>query len=79
MEPSPPLRGYSGVEFDVWSSRRHIIIFISIVWEFHVRETGNVLAGFWWEELTKRDQLEELGMHGNILLKWIFKKRNGEE
>ena len=38
-----------------------------------------MLAGFWWEELTERDQLEELGVYGEILLKWIFKKWNGEE
>jgi hypothetical protein len=28
----------------------------------------------WWEELRKRDHLEELGVDGKIILKWIFKK-----
>jgi hypothetical protein len=35
---------------------------------------GEVLPGFWWENLRKRDHLEELCIDGRIILKWIFKK-----
>jgi len=31
----------------------------------------------WWEELRERDHLEDLGVDGTIILKWIFKKGAG--
>jgi len=43
----------------------------------HLAHMGNrkaayrVLVG----NLRKRDHLEDLGLHGRIILKWIFKKR----
>jgi hypothetical protein len=35
-------------------------------------------TGFGWGKLRARDDLEDLGADGRILLKWIFKKGNGE-
>jgi hypothetical protein len=35
---------------------------------------GNNDAGFWWGNLRKRDHLEDQGVYGRIILKWIFKK-----
>jgi hypothetical protein len=38
---------------------------------------GEVHAGFWWGNMRKRDQLEDPSGDGRILLKWIFRKRDG--
>jgi hypothetical protein len=39
---------------------------------------GEAHIGFWLEDLRKRDNLEDLGMYGRIILKWVFKKWVGE-
>jgi hypothetical protein len=39
-------------------------------WAGHVACMGKVYTGLWWE----RDHLEDLGIGGKIILKWIFKK-----
>jgi hypothetical protein len=44
---------------------------------WHVRERGEVHAGFWWENPMRTAHLEDLGVDGNIKLKWIFKNWNG--
>jgi hypothetical protein len=36
---------------------------------WHVCETGDVHAGFWWGDLTERNHLEDLVVNGNIILK----------
>jgi hypothetical protein len=32
----------------------------------------------WWGVIMERDHLEDLGVDGRAILKWIFKKWNGE-
>ena len=32
------------------------------------------MQGFGWETLEERDQLEDQGVGGRVILKWIFKK-----
>jgi len=31
-------------------------------------------TGFWWGNLRERDHLEDLGIDGRIILRWIFGK-----
>jgi hypothetical protein len=37
---------------------------------------GQVRTGFWCENLRETDHLEDLGVDGRVILKWIFKKKN---
>jgi len=34
---------------------------------------GGINTVCWWEDLKERNHLEDLGVDGRILLKWIFK------
>jgi hypothetical protein len=36
--------------------------------------TGEGYTGFWWGNLRKRNQCEDLGVDEDIILKWIFEK-----
>jgi len=36
-----------------------------------------VHSGFWWGNLRKRDSLEDIGVDGRIISKWIFTKWDG--
>jgi hypothetical protein len=36
-----------------------------------------VCTGFWWRNLRGSDLLEDLGIDGRIILKWIFKNLDG--
>ena len=33
--------------------------------------------GFWWGNLRQRDHLEDVGIDGRIILRWIFRKWDG--
>jgi hypothetical protein len=35
---------------------------------------GEKCTLFWWGDVRKRDNLEELGVDGSVISKWIFKK-----
>jgi len=35
---------------------------------------GEAYTGFWWGILRKRDYLEDSGVDGRIIIKWIFRK-----
>jgi hypothetical protein len=39
--------------------------------------TGELYRGFLWGKLMERDDLEGLGVDERLILKWIFKNRNG--
>ena len=43
------------------------------VW--HVWETGEVHTGSWRGSLREGDDMEDPGVDGRVILKWIFKKR----
>jgi hypothetical protein len=36
-----------------------------------------VRTGFWWGNLRERDRLEDPGIDGRIILRWIFRKWDG--
>jgi len=42
---------------------------MQLVWE-----RGEGYTGFWWGNLRERDHLEDLGIDGRIILRWIFRK-----
>jgi len=41
---------------------------------WNVWELGEIHTGFWWEDLRKKDHLEDAGVEGRIILRWIFRK-----
>ena len=40
-------------------------------------EGGEVCTGFWCGNLMERNHLEETGVDGTIIVRWIFRKWNG--
>jgi len=40
-------------------------------------ERGKVYTGFWWGNLRERKHLEDPGVDGRIILRWIFRKWEG--
>jgi hypothetical protein len=39
---------------------------------------GEVYTGFWWVNVRERDHLEDPGIGGTVILRWIFRKWDGE-
>jgi len=38
---------------------------------------GKAYTGYWWGNLRERDYLEDPGIDGRIILRWIFRKWDG--
>jgi hypothetical protein len=45
-------------------------------WEGHETPLGieEGYTGFWWENVRERGRLEDPGVDGRIILRWIFRK-----
>jgi hypothetical protein len=43
-------------------------------WAGHVVGMGKVHAGFCWGDLKERDHLEDIGVDGIMIQKWILKE-----
>ena len=41
---------------------------------WYVWGRGEAYTGFWWENLRERDPMEDAGIDGRIILRWIFRK-----
>jgi len=44
---------------------------------WRVLETGEVHIGVWWGNMNEGVYLEDLGLDGRIILKWVFRKQYG--
>jgi len=42
----------------------------------HIWEREEEYTGFWWGNLREQDHLEDRGVDGRIILRWIFRKWN---
>jgi hypothetical protein len=63
---------------DLYSSPNIVRVIKSktIRWVVHVArmERGEMDTGFWWENLRRKGHLEDQGVDGRIILRWIFRK-----
>jgi len=44
----------------------------------HVWVLGDVRIGYLWGDLRKKNHLKDINVDGRIILKWYFKKWDGE-
>jgi hypothetical protein len=44
---------------------------------YHIWGRGEVHTGFWWGDLRETNHLEDPGIDGRIILKWMFSKWDG--
>jgi hypothetical protein len=46
-------------------------------WAWHLASSGRVVVciGFWWGNLGEKDHMENQGVDGRIILRWIFRSR----
>jgi hypothetical protein len=44
---------------------------------WHVWKIGELHIGFWWGNLMEGDSLEDISVHGMIILRSVFKKWEG--
>jgi hypothetical protein len=67
-------RLYKEELYDLYSSRNIIRAIKSrrMRWAGLVWETGEVRTGFWWGDVKGRDNLQDLGVDGRIILKLMF-------
>jgi len=65
---------------DLYSSPNNIQVITSrrMRWAGHVARMAERHTGFWWRNLRERDYLEDPGIDGRIILRWIFKRWDGE-
>ena len=63
---------------DLYSSPNivRVIKSVRIRWAGHVACMGRreMCTGFWWGNLSERDHLEDPGVDGRIMLRWILRK-----
>jgi hypothetical protein len=68
--------------YDLYSSPNivQVIKWRRMRWAVHVAGMGESRAytGILWGNLRERDQLGEAGIDGKIILKWIFRKWDGD-
>jgi hypothetical protein len=67
--------------YDLYSSPNSVRLIKArkMRWAAHVARMGRgeVHTGLWWGNLTEINHLEDLGVDGKIILKWIFETWEG--
>jgi hypothetical protein len=68
--------------YGLYSSPNVVRVIKSEEWDmqgmWHVWKTARVNTGFWWGRLREKGHLEDLGVVGRIILKWILHTWDGK-